>query len=500
MIQPVFEKINFFKGLGKLKDQIKVQIKTEIPVDQVSSVLFVWAIANATDALSDGKVDYSGKTAFNFGYLSHDKTVQKHECFTDFSGTITENQVTDSCRCAIDVIVEKTEADLSGAFVTLTAHLLVTAEISACESVNALIGGEQMVVSTAEMDIEKSLGVKKTSYPVEEEFELSYPVKEVLFHRASAVITTAQSGVGCIIVDGQVLLSLVLLQNNDKNDIIKEDRVFPFRMEIECEDAMPNMLAQARVKERSHKTDVSVDLDQNKSTVSISVNLTFEGEVFSTLSLPVAVDAFSLKNHLQMEKSGVPVQKACEIRSHSITVKGGVEVNELPVGALVVAVSGERVTVVSEECLDGAIKVVGLVSAIALIKDGEKTFSRKLEIPFDVKLDGGYDCSMTESACAKVGACSAKITSLTEMQLEAQIFFTVYPSVKSAISVIKSAVEGQLKEQNDSAITVYIPEQGEQLWSLAKRLNVSPETLINTNQDLQFPLSGKERIVVYRQI
>ena len=41
--------------------------------------------------------------------------------------------------------------------------------------------------------------------------------------------------------------------------------------------------------------------------------------------------------------------------------------------------------------------------------------------------------------------------------------------------------------------------ENEDLWGLAKRLGQYPEALLETNPDLQFPLTGKERIVVYRQ-
>ena len=55
------------------------------------------------------------------------------------------------------------------------------------------------------------------------------------------------------------------------------------------------------------------------------------------------------------------------------------------------------------------------------------------------------------------------------------------------------------KKTEDSAISVYIPREGEELWSLAKRLNATPESIMSANKDLQFPLTGKERIAVYRQ-
>ena len=84
------------------------------------------------------------------------------------------------------------------------------------------------------------------------------------------------------------------------------------------------------------------------------------------------------------------------------------------------------------------------------------------------------------------------------MEFESELFFTVYPSKKCSHKVIKNVSVLEEKVINDSAITVYIAQEGDELWSLAKRLNVCPEQLIETNSELQFPLTGKERIVVYR--
>jgi hypothetical protein len=47
---------------------------------------------------------------------------------------------------------------------------------------------------------------------------------------------------------------------------------------------------------------------------------------------------------------------------------------------------------------------------------------------------------------------------------------------------------------------VFIPTAGDLLWDVAKSLGVSEEEVLKTNPDLQFPLSGEERIVIYREI
>ena len=76
---------------------------------------------------------------------------------------------------------------------------------------------------------------------------------------------------------------------------------------------------------------------------------------------------------------------------------------------------------------------------------------------------------------------------------------SVYPSKKEACEVISQLKILAEKEIENCAISVYIPTVGEDLWSLAKRLNTCPEALVATNKDLQFPLTGRERIVIYRQ-
>ncbi len=84
--------------------------------------------------------------------------------------------------------------------------------------------------------------------------------------------------------------------------------------------------------------------------------------------------------------------------------------------------------------------------------------------------------------------------------MEGEIYLTVYPSQTNKLQFISAITEGQEKEQKNSAISVYISQGGEQLFSLAKSLNVCPEELARTNEDLNFPLDGNERIVIYRQM
>lgn len=500
MVEPVFEKINFNQREGEVEEQIKTECKTDVPSDSVAGVLAVspWVTLNDSET-GDGKVFYSGKIIFYIAYTDTDGNLKKCECGSEFKGEIKDASVKDGCRVSVSVRADKAEADVSGSCLSVGAFVTVTAEITECAEISALVGGENLVVKENEISCIKGSGVKRGAYPIEEEFELSYSVAEVLFHRADAVVTATQCGVGCIIVDGEVHLTAIMLQKNDKNDIIKENRLIPFRMEIECEDAMPSMQAVAKVREKSFKTDVAVDDETGKSTVSASVSLIFEGEAFLSGCMSVAADVFSTEAEIEVVRGEFPFYKMCDLRSFTAVVGGRAETGELPVGASVLAVGGEKITVVSYDCAGEGLNVTGVLSATCYLRDGDgRVFTRRLETPFEKLLEGVFDCASRFQIVVKAEKANAKIISLTETELEAEAYFTVYPFEKCDNKIVKEIRVLGEKKKNESAISVYIPSEGEELWTLAKRLNVCPESLIATNRDLQFPLTGKERIVIYR--
>lgn len=500
-IEPVFEKINVTAQGTPIKGQIKIDCKTDVETSTVEKVLSVnaFAVISQSETLK-AELSYGGKVTFYVSYLGVDGEVYKCECGSEFSGVLASENLVVGMRVKSNATVEKTEVSSDGLRLETTAFISITAIPCERKEINALSGGEDLIVDTSDVSIVKSFGMKEGVFPLEEEFELNYPVKEVLSHRADVVVTSVQCGVGAIIVDGEVFLTLIALQKNEKKDIIRENKVLPFRYELECEDAMPTMQATARAKERSFKTDISVDTEKGTSTLLSSVTLQIEGEAFANTSTSLVVDAFSTKEQVELIYDEVPYNKACEQYGTSFVYSGRSAVEELPVGAVLLAVGGEKTDIISTVKNDSGIDVTGTVTAIAYLRDGDgKVFTRTLETPFERTIDCtcGENHSV-ETACVPTKA-MAKIVSLTEMELNCEILFTVYPCENNSIKYVKEIKCVGEKTDCSSAISVFIASEGEDLWSLSKRLNVCPETLVLTNKDLQFPLTGKERIVIYRQ-
>jgi hypothetical protein len=500
-IEPVYEKIVVNSPCETVKGQIKIEAKTDVSTDLVEKVLTVNAFVCVTQSdIVSGQIRYGGKATFYVSYLGVDGEINKCECGSEFTGALEKSIPLDNARVRITAQVERVDFSVDGIKLSVVAVVSLTAKPIERVEVNALSGGENLVVDAKEVPVVKSCGVKEGVLPLEEEFELNYPVQEVLSHRAETVITNVQCGVGTIIVDGEVLLTVIALQKNQKHDIIRENKVLPFRYELDCEDAMPTMQATAWAKERSFKTDISVDEENGTSTLTSSVTVQFEGEAFTKTQVSIASDVFSTAEEVSLTYGDFPYYKACDQYGTNFIFSGTCQVDELPVGATILAISGERAEIVTAVKGENGINVNGTIKAVGYFKDGEgKVFTRKMETPFEKAIEylGEERDTIDINCVASKG--QARIVSLTEVSLESEIIFTVYPCAHSNIRFVKDIKSEGEKKQCASAISVFIPMEGEDLWSLSKRLNVCPETLVATNKDLQFPLTGKERIVIYRQ-
>ena len=96
--------------------------------------------------------------------------------------------------------------------------------------------------------------------------------------------------------------------------------------------------------------------------------------------------------------------------------------------------------------------------------------------------------------------CGVSVRLKAEGEAEAEATLKISAAVYGGGSVryVTGIEEGEEIVPNDCAVSVYLPEAGDGLWDVAKKLNKSPEEVSSCNSELSFPLTGKERIIVYR--
>lgn len=496
MEQLGLENIRVCEGFLLKEKKIKIECKTDIPLENLGKILDLSVfIGELKGKAENGRADFSGKAVFNLVYFNDG--LKKTELVTEFSDVFDDERLMDGQFVKFSAKVEKTgvEGEISAVFY---AYVEISGEVSCKKTIGCYSAQDGVVVNTTDLEYLKGYGEKTFDYPIEEEFDLTYPVGEVLAHSGKVVINSTQCGVGNVLADGELFFSALFLQNDEKSDIIKVERVFPFRAEIEYDESMPSMTATVSANCRSQNLDVIVDPESGKSIVKASAIVTFLSQAFEEEKGTVVSDAFSINNHAE----GVVEECKFFQPDCSKTIKFkvvGRASAELENGAIISAVSGETVEIVSFELTDGILKISGVLGVKGFIKDADgKYFTQTFETPFSEELDLNLSCGdkLVLSAIAVRGG--LRQVSYTEVEIGADLILRATAQKECKIKYLKDLVFGEEKQILDCAISVYIAQKDEDLWSLSKRINVTPEQLSLTNPELQFPLTGKERIIIFR--
>ncbi len=499
-MEPVFEKVNCLVNTNVYTSEIKAECRTDIFSGSVSKILSIKACVYPEEEVKEElKVRYGGKIIFRICYLDDEFNLKKCECGNEFFGSIQLPNPNGNVVNA-EYFAEMVNADLTGSKLVLTSLVVAKITIKEYNEVQVLCEGKDFICEKTKTPIINGFNVKKGIYPIEEEIELGYMVKEVLTHNATACVTACQCGVGCVIVDGEVYLTALLLQNNENSGIIREDRVAPFRIEVEYEEAMPQMLATAKVNVKGFKTEISVDEEKGVSIVNANVTLNIRSQVFAEEQISLCLDAFSINEELLLNYNESTFVKPLPVNSVKERISERISVSEIATDKKVPCSCDEKIEIVSSSIENEQLKITGVISGKVILTNTEnKIETISIEAPFERVLE----CTLTNATNHIVTALPTnfmvKVLSAVEVEVCSDVIFTIYAEETSKIKCIGEVKSLGEKQVNESAISVYISTEGESLWSLAKRLNVCPDSLLETNVDLDFPLSGKERIVVYRQ-
>ncbi len=499
MKQPNFKKVPLESVKSVLNEQIKVIAKTDVLTEHVKNVISVSCFADVYSIkVMDKRAEYKGKAIFFVAYEDNNGEILKCENSVDFDGILESDCISENSKVFASATAYKTEADTSGIKLGAIGHIKISATVMGTVEYECLENGEDIICDQTETTFLLSHGKKETTYPLTEEFTLSYKVKEVLNQNAICVVTNVQCGVGCIIADGEVYLSAILLQSGEKRDIIKEHKVVPFRIEIDCEDAMPSMRAVCSARVRAFKTDVSVD--DEKSTVSAVITLKLLAEAFSENVFSLSNDVFSKTEELDVKKDVFTARARLEDRCVRKDVNLNISSEEDFDGCEILGAFAERVEIISKEKNGKNLNVLGALSTSCIIKNKDgalKTLT--LDFPVDLTFDAlieDFDEYELSCVCDKS---NIRISGANQLEISAGLIFILCPFKVQDVKYVKEITALKEKQVEDDAISVIIPQKNEDLWSLAKRLNLSPEEIMELNKDLTFPLSGEERIVIYRQ-
>ena len=150
---------------------------------------------------------------------------------------------------------------------------------------------------------------------------------------------------------------------------------------------------------------------------------------------------------------------------------------------------------------DGEITAEGVLDAAVFFKNGQgEADCAHVSLPFSFPVRSDRARKGMRADVVAI-ACGVTVRQKKEGELETEgalkLFFTLREPREARYVCRMEA--GEEKPVRDVAISVFVPAAGDTLWAAAKKLDRPPEKVQEENPSLSFPLTGGERIVLYRK-
>jgi hypothetical protein len=333
----------------------------------------------------------------------------------------------------------------------------------------------------------------------EDEFECDF-AQDVLLHTESAAITEVRSAIGEVGVSGELCMHFCLLRED--GSLCSYERMTPIKTQVLVDNALPSTACDAKLKVLSARVSAATDEERNKSKIVLTYQVQVEVCVYEKTEVNFVVDAYSIESETVLKREKIATRYALEAKTYTERIHGTPLFSGDGERGALLAVVCPKAEVALQQTENGW-EAQGMVTGKALYARAEGGVEGvEVSLPFIIPLSGaeqnGAPWLTAKAECAVYGF-GLRVRADGGTEAEATVRVRITPYAEAAAGYVCEVSEGAKKQKKACAVSIYIPACGEDSWTLAKRLSMTEEELINSNPQLQFPLKGEERILVYRQ-
>ena len=488
-IKAEYQTETYLKKLADVTSQSVVECRFS-PGDGVSELLAVCPqVCPAVCEAASGRINYGGRLVCTAVYAGVDGRLgraQKGAEFTHFAeGENFAPAQTAFCRLGCERVTVRREGSSFVVSAVISAHISVYGSAERC----LLTSADGAVCDMRPAKLLTAVTFSGES-EVEDDFEAA-GVEDILMHDARCVVTDCRCCAGEIRINGEICLSLLAVRGQEP---VTLDRTIPFSAEILCDDAVASCRAQCCCQLAEAAVSAQVNEERGRCAVNFSARLKFFGEFCAAHEVVCAADAFRTDGTAEVEMCTEAPLTCDDIKVWSERVGGVCSVSaKLDYGCALKAV-----VLPSAECTWSADTGVleGAVNATLIYSRGGEMHGAEITLPFSAALSGSENAIVTGVAVSGV---SVRQRAEGECEAEAVLRITAAVCTHKECSYVCRIGDGRDDEAEPCAISVLVPEPGETLWSAAKRLKLPPERVQEACAGATFPLSGSERILIYRR-
>ncbi len=372
------------------------------------------------------------------------------------------------------------------------------------EIVTDAYGPEDLQVLKKSLRIEDVIGEARAQNIVKSDVGVPAEkpdIEQVLQIEAKARETSTKIIKNKIIIEGVlevgILYVAIASQGQPLQPVHFMEVEIPFTQFVEIPGAQEGMAKFIRVEVEHIK-----GRRKDERTITIEAILKIRAKIFETRIMQIVVDVFSPSEKLEVEKTRLKLDQVIGEDENEIVIKDVLSVPEEKPDIEQIYRTNCKAKVTEARILDGKVVVEGIITLetlyVADVPEGapqqplhfmehEVDFTTFVEIPgaeedmmldFDVLVE---HCSSStipnEPRRFEIRAVLGLFAKVTEMIQIDIVVNVIEPEEEEK----EEKEEKEKKEKEKPSMTIYIVQKGDTLWLIAKRYNVTIESIVSAN-------------------
>jgi len=470
-------------------EQFENSSRIIVPVEKpLKKVISVHALPKIISQEKIGEtLSFSGRLSYQVVYLTEEDCLASVTHDVEWQGNI--NNIVWQKNLILATVQECTISDFSSVEIGVSALINIEVQAIASEQVTTLSELPDEYVKLEKNYIyNRVVAAINESWLESSEQEYNFKIDEMLFNDSSIMIKNITAGIDSLTLEGSIkITSSVVIEEK----VEKITKIIDFKQEVGILGVVPENLSDVDVFVQGLKVTMSVNETDNKTNLIYAVDIGANIVVYQEDQLNVLEDAFSIKNQTVTNSECILkdsfIGEENYIKNLTLNFDLDADISEI----LYLSYVKPNITDVSNN--EKTFISGGLEVGLVVRNENGLTFLVQGFAPFTCD---DVSVSNTDKANIYANIESVKLNN-KNVELIANFDIKVKKYSEEYIPFISKIEETEERETSNDSIVVYVVEENQTLFDVAKKLCVKPEEILKQNDHITNDLLVGDRIVVY---
>ena len=449
--------------------------------------------------VESGQVKFEGEVVFSLLVSVESGEILPLEQKAEFSKVVESEKINSSSIAIVEGVVEDVSSAFEGDDLKLSCSCVFDVYvINALADVSCAKRPESVLTKEDDVSFVSFVGNEEHKFNVNLELAKD-KISKVLSVSAMPYIKTILSSNDYFVTTGEVYFSVVY--ETSDGEVKSTNKREDFSQEVECGGVTKDSIIQANVFAGKE------NIIEGENSYAIEVPLTINAQVFANTTTSCIVDAYSLDNEIELTTASYTYSEFLQTVTSEENIITNFKLSEnFAQIDKILAVSPIGIIKTKQIVKDGEILVEGIASINIIYytedDDGNRVLSSvDVSVPYSTTFSVA-ELKSQDEACVYLSFGDINVKNRhgrdLEMLIELKANINIFRSKNGAITT--DIMIGEEKLPSENALEVYVVREGEDLWDVSKKLNISSTDFILQNRDISLPLHAGDKVIAYHRL